>query len=160
MWVSEVWGQGCDVTCPLRFGARPGAGRGMDEHGHKNTQSHLRMWTSALPLVLNASGIKLFSGFRNMIANTLVCYAHRGISGLSFLHRGKRLSLLILRKCCVMSYYFLLFNLFQLDFSCAAHMRFPSLSSSFSSSYLYYAPARQGDFPYCRLQRNVIPPTL
>lgn len=80
-----------------------------------------------------------------MIANIPVRYAHHGISGLSFLHRGKRLSLLILRKCWVMSDYFLLFNLFQLDLSCAAHMQFPSLSSSFSSSYLYNAPARQED---------------
>ncbi len=106
----------------------------------------------ALPHVLNGSGTKLFFGFRDMIANKPVCYAHRRISGLSFLHRGKCISLFILRKCCVMSDYFLLFNLFQLDFSCAAHMWFPSLSSSFSSSYLYNAPARQGDFPYCRLQ--------
>lgn len=72
----------------------------------------------ALPHVLNGSGTKLFFGFRDMIANIPVCYAHRSISGLSFLHRGKRLSLFILRKCCVMSDYFLLFNLFQLDFSC------------------------------------------
>lgn len=84
-----------------------------------------------------------------MIANIPVCFVHRRISGLSFLHRRKHQSLPphTQEVLCNVSFFP---HLFQLDvlFMCCTHAVSLSLSSSFSSSYLNNAPARQGDFPY------------
>ncbi len=129
MWVSEVWGQGCDVTCPLGFGCMTWS------------------WID-LPHVLKGSGNKVvFLDLGTWLQTYRSITLTTEFPGLSFLHRGKRSFSPYTQEVLCNVWLFSLSPFFQLGFvMCSTH--FPlslSLSSSFLPLTLYNAPARQGD---------------